>query len=93
MGVQGPEGLQGHSPTLHVETIAGGEAGTALAVAGIAEGDTVANVTVLDVAGGTATDVTGEASIPADGSVQLSDTDTTGKNLLVFWVGSVSAGH
>jgi len=94
-GVEGPEGPigpAGQVPNITIVTVDGAEAGVSIEVSGIAEGGVV-NVTVLDNDAGTATDLTSEASVPAEGSIQLSDTDTTGKSLLVFWIAPHAAAH
>ena len=85
-GPEGPQGPQGPPPDLRVVTASGVEAGTVIEVVGITDKDILANVTVIDMAAGSVWEATMEASVPADGWIVLSDTDTTGMTLLIFWV-------
>ena len=71
---------------MRVVTASGVEAGIVIEVVGITDKDILANVTVIDMAAGSAWEATMEASVPADGLIVLSDTDTTGMTLLIFWV-------
>ena len=85
-GPEGPQGPQGPPPDLRIVTASGVEAGTVIEVVGITDGDILANVTVIDMAAGSVWEATSEASVPSDGWIMLSDTDTTGMTLLIFWI-------
>ncbi len=74
---------------LRVSVVAGADDDVNIAVTGIATEDTLLSVLQVEPdngSGGTMlTDRTGESSITSAGNIQLTTTDTTGKQLLVIW--------
>ncbi len=84
-----------NNKVLKFTVVNGAAAGNNIAVAGIKTGDRLVSVVKLDftLSEGTpntrtweASDLTSEASIPSDGNIQLSTTNTTGEVLLVLWL-------
>ncbi len=73
-----------------VNVVAGAAADTNIAIAGIKTGDKLVSVLQVEPDNGATgtmlTDRTGEASITSDGNIQLTTTNTTGKQLLVIWL-------
>lgn len=67
---------------LKTATVAGALAATNIALAGAKTTDHI--VSVIEYAAGVPTDRTAEASIPTDGNLQLSTTDTSGDTLVVM---------
>lgn len=66
------------------DVLAGAAAATNIAVAGAVVGDVIMGC--IHNTAGTLVDVTGEASFTTDGNLQLSTTDTTADQLLLFWM-------
>lgn len=69
---------------LHQDLLDGDTADTDIAVTGIEVGDRI--ISAVHNTAGTLVDVTAEVVILSDGNVQLTDTDTTGDDLLLLWV-------
>ena len=77
------------STVLRSAVVPGSTAATNIAVTGILTSDVLAAVVRLDRSG-TASDINissvlSEASIPSNGNIQLSTTNTSGDSLLVLW--------
>jgi len=64
-----------------VAVVDGGAAETDLTATGLSAGDHV--VSALMYAGGVPSDVTGEVTVTADDTVQLSTTDSTGNKIVI----------
>lgn len=73
---------------LQVTMVAGAAGTTNIAVSGIATEDQIVSVWHVSTAASVATiaDITSEVSITSAGNIQLSTTDTTNDQLIVFWV-------
>lgn len=83
--------------SLAITLVDGAAADTNIAVTGITTGDTIVSVIEVVVAADTGTDATGdkvtgladrtsEADITSAGNIQLDTTNTTGSQLVVFWL-------
>lgn len=81
--------LAGGGVELRYAVVAGAAAGTNIAVSGIRRRDEVLLAVAVEpptsTAGNALDDVGDEVTIPSDGYIQLSTTNTTGKQILVLW--------
>lgn len=69
---------------LQITLVAGAAAVTNIAIAGITLDAEI--VSVLHNTAGVIVDLTTEAAVTSAGNIQLSTTDTTGDQLIVFWM-------
>lgn len=69
---------------LTMDVVAGADVDTNIAITGIAVEDTLMAV-LHYTAGAAVANLTSEAAITSAGNIQLTTTDTTGDQLVVFW--------